>query len=248
MRPAAARAAVAVTLAGLVAPAAAPSRAPAAPPSSRPAAAASRAPAEPPAARPGTGFGPDHLPPVADADDPLVDAAPLVPGLIISLAYAAPVNVAGRALYPAGARCRLRRSAAQRLALAARALQARGLRLVAWDCTRPATAQAALFAAYPHPGSVADPARGSLHERGVAIDLGLADLAGDPVALPTAFDAFGPAAAAHAPLPEGPARAHREALRSALHAAGFRVNPKEWWHFSRVWGWRWARAREGEAL
>ena len=193
------------------------------------------------------GFGPDHLPPVPDADDPLVDAAALVPGLIVALAYSTPRNVTGRALYPAGARCRLRRSAAERLAEAARALRTRGFRLIAWDCTRPPSAQAALFAAYPHPGSVADPARGSLHQRGVAADLGLADLAGRPVPLPTAFDAFGPAAAADAPLPEGPARANREALKAALHAAGFRVNPKEWWHYSRLWGWRWPLAREAEA-
>jgi hypothetical protein len=43
-------------------------------------------------------YGPQHLPPVADADDPLVDAAPLVPGLIVQLAYATPRNVMGRAL------------------------------------------------------------------------------------------------------------------------------------------------------
>ena len=32
---------------------------------------------------------------------------------------------------------------------------------------------------------------------------------------------------------------HREALKTAMHAAGFRVNPKEWWHYSRLYGWRW---------
>jgi D-alanyl-D-alanine dipeptidase len=114
---------------------------------------------------------------------------------------------------------------------------------VALDCWRPAPAQEALWKAHPQPGSVADPARGSLHLRGVAIDLGLADLEGRPVALPTEFDAFGPAAAADAPLPEGPARANREALKEAMYAAGFRVNPKEWWHFSRLYGWRWPPAK-----
>ena len=90
---------------------------------------------------------------------------------------------------------------------------------------------------------MADPARGSLHARGVAIDLGLADLDGGPVPVPTAFDAFGPEAAADAPLPEGLARANREALKEAMHAAGFRVNPAEWWHYSRLYGWRWPPAR-----
>ena len=184
-------------------------------------------------------FGPQELPEVQDAEDPLVDAAPLVPDLLVRLAYAGPDNVAGRALYPRGMRCLLRRSVAERLALAARSLRARGFRLIAYDCWRGPSAQRALWKAHPHPGSVADPRRGSLHERGVAVDVALADLSGQAVAMPTAFDAFVPEAAADAPLPDGPAKEHRDALRAAMHAAGFRVNPAEWWHFSRVWGWRW---------
>ena len=128
---------------------------------------------------------------------------------------------------------------AQRLAVAAQSFGKRGLRLVAWDCTRSHEVQEALWKAHPHPGSVADPSRGSLHERGVAVDVGLADLKGESVPLPTRFDAFGPEAAADAPLPEGPAKQNREELKAAMHAAGFRVNPKEWWHYSRLWGWRW---------
>ena len=186
-------------------------------------------------------FGPQHLPPVAEADDPLVDAAPLVPGLIVRLAYATPDNLTGRALYPAEAKCLLRRSVAGRLAIAAKTLQRRKLRLVARDCARSPQAQAALWSAHPHAGAVADPARGSLHERGVAVDLELADAAGATVPLPTPFDAFGPLAAADALLPEGAAKSNRDALEAAMYAAGFRVNPKEWWHYSRLWGWRWPR-------
>jgi D-alanyl-D-alanine dipeptidase len=184
-------------------------------------------------------YGPQRLPPVADAEDPLVDAAEIVPGLIVDLAYARADNVAGRALYPESARCLLRRSVAQRLAGAADALRKRGFRLVARDCMRPLDAQEALWRAHPHPGAVADPARGSLHARGVAVDLELADQSGARLPMPTPFDAFGPAAAADAPLPDGPAKEHREALKTAMYAAGFRVNPKEWWHYSRLYGWRW---------
>ena len=187
-------------------------------------------------------YGPQHLPPVSNAEDPLVDASALVPGLMVRLAYAGPDNFTGHALYPADAKCLLRRSVAQRLAIAAASLRKQGLRLVARDCTRPPKAQAALWKAHPHPGAVADPARGSLHERGVAVDLELADEEGRPVALPTPFDDFGPGASADAPLPEGPAKAHREALKRAMYAAGFRVNPKEWWHYSRLYGWRWPLA------
>lgn len=187
-------------------------------------------------------YGPQHLPPVSDAEDPLVDASAVVPGLIVRLAYAGPHNFTGHALYPADTKCLLRRSVAQRLAIAAARLRKDGLWLVARDCTRPPGAQAALWRAHPHPGAVADPARGSLHERGVAIDLELADAEGRRVELPTSFDDFGPRAFADAPLPEGPAKAHREALKRAMYDAGFRVNPKEWWHYSRLYGWRWPLA------
>ena len=184
-------------------------------------------------------WGPQRLPPVLDAEDPLVDAAGIVKDLIIELAYATSDNITGRALYPTDAKCLLRRSVAERLAVAANALRKRGLRLIARDCTRPPDAQEALWRAHPHAGLVADPSRGSLHARGVAIDLDLADLSGTRVEVPTKLDAFVPQAAADAPLPDGAAKEHREALKAAMHAAGFRVNPKEWWHYSRLYGWRW---------
>ena len=184
-------------------------------------------------------WGPQRLPPVLDAEDPLVDASGIVTDLIVDLAYATSENITGRALYPADAKCLLRRSVAERLAVAADALRKRGLRLIARDCTRPPDAQAALWKAHPHAGAVADPSRGSLHARGVAIDLDLADLAGARVEVPTKLDAFGPEAAADAPLLDVAAKEHREALKTAMHAAGFRVNPKEWWHYSRLYGWRW---------
>ena len=184
-------------------------------------------------------FGPQALPEVQDAEDPLVDTAPLVPGLVVHLAYAGPQNLVGRPLSPRSMPCMFRRSVAERLAFAARSLRAKGFRLLAYDCWRGPEAQRALWKAHPHPGAVADPSRGSLHQRGVAVDVALADLSGEPLEMPTGFDDFGPLAAADAPVPDGPPKAHRAALRAAMEAAGFRVNPADWWHFSRLWGWRW---------
>jgi D-alanyl-D-alanine dipeptidase len=184
-------------------------------------------------------FGPEKLPEVVDSADPLVDALSVVPKLIVDLRYATSNNFAGRPLYPRDTDCLLRRSVAERLALAARTLAKEHLRLVAWDCLRTPEAQLALWKAHPEPGAVAEPGRGSLHERGVAVDVGLADEKGVPVELPTAFDAFGPSAAADAPLPAGPAKRHRDLLIAAMRSAGFRPNPKEWWHYSRLYGWRW---------
>src|SRR5437763_1908670 len=125
-------------------------------------------------------YGPQKLPEVAAAADPLVDAAKVVPHLSVDLRYATSNNFAGRPLYPNDTDCLLRRSVAERLALAARTLAKERLRLVAWDCLRTPEAQMALWEAHPVPGAVAEPGRGSLHERGVAGVGGLAGCDGDP--------------------------------------------------------------------
>ena len=101
-----------------------------------------------------------------------------------------------------------------------------------FDCYRPLSVQRELWKVMPRRGYVADPATGSHHNRAAAVDLSLADLAGRPVEMPTGFDAFEPRARAWATAGvTPPARRHRDALRVAMNAAGFAVNPMEWWHF-----------------
>jgi D-alanyl-D-alanine dipeptidase len=168
----------------------------------------------------------------AARETPLVDVAAVVPDAVLDLRYATDRNPTGRALYPV-ARCLLLRSAAERLAAAARRLRAEGYRLVLWDCYRPASAHAALWAAHPRAGAVADPARGSHHSRGTAVDVSLADGSGAPLAMPTDHDAFGPRARAGATdgVPED-ARRRRDLLRAAMEAEGFVAYEREWWHFA----------------
>jgi D-alanyl-D-alanine dipeptidase len=166
------------------------------------------------------------------ASPPLVDVTALVPDAVLDLRYATASNVTGRALYPA-ARCLLLRPVAERLAAVARRLRAAGYRLLLWDCYRPASAHALLWAAHPRAGAVADPARGSHHSRGTAVDVSLADLSGAPLGMPTDHDAFGPRARADATegVPEE-ARLRRDRLRAAMEAEGFVAYAREWWHFA----------------
>lgn len=162
----------------------------------------------------------------------LVDVSLLLPEAVLDLRYASERNFTGSALYPAGARCLLLRPVALRLARAAARLAAERHRLVLYDCYRPLAAQRELWRRFPRPGYVADPARGSNHNRAAAVDVGLAAADGSPVELPTAFDAFEPRARADARAGIAPAaRRNRDLLRGAMEAAGFRVNRLEWWHF-----------------
>ena len=79
---------------------------------------------------------------------------------------------------------------------------------------------------------VADPAKGSKHNRGCAVDLSLFDLeTGREVEMPSAFDEMSERSAAdYAGGPPEP-RARRDLLRRAMEREGFEVYPFEWWHF-----------------
>lgn len=170
----------------------------------------------------------------------LVDAAPLVPDAVLDLRYASARNLAGRPLYPA-ARCLLLPRVASRLARAAEGLRARGYRLVLWDCYRPLSVQRELWRLLPDPRWVADPARGSSHNRGTAVDASLADAEGRPVEMPTDHDAFDvrarPWAGAERGLSEAALR-HRAILREEMERAGFLPDRGEWWHFGEPGGFR----------
>jgi D-alanyl-D-alanine dipeptidase len=162
----------------------------------------------------------------------LVDVARVVPDAVIDLRYATRDNLAGEALYPADARCLLLAPVAARLGRVAARLRAEGLRLRLWDCYRPLSVQRELWRRVPRKGLVADPAKGSHHNRGAAVDVALTAADGGPVPLPTGFDDLGRRArlgATDGVAP--PARRNRERLRAAMEAEGFRPNRMEWWHY-----------------
>ncbi|MFI5350017.1 MAG: D-alanyl-D-alanine dipeptidase [Elusimicrobiota bacterium] len=164
------------------------------------------------------------------AADPLVDVRTVVPGVVLDIRYATTHNLLGKAVYPESAAF-LRRSTAAKLARAAAALKARGRRLVIYDAYRPLSVQRLLWAAKPDRRFVADPARGSIHNRGGAVDVGLADADGKPVALPTGFDEFGPRSAHGAKGVPPEAAANAAELKAAMEAAGFKPLTEEWWHY-----------------
>jgi D-alanyl-D-alanine dipeptidase len=163
-------------------------------------------------------------------DDPLVDAAPLVPGLVLDLRYATAQNPFGRVLYDAAVFA-LRRSVALRLAVVARALAAQELRLVAFDGYRPVSVQKLLWDLCPVVGYVAPPERGSNHNRGTAVDASLADAQGHALEMPCDYDEFSERAHHdHAGCSALAAR-HRALLRQTMEDAGFGANRMEWWHY-----------------
>jgi zinc D-Ala-D-Ala dipeptidase len=164
----------------------------------------------------------------------LVDLAVFDPTLRLDIRYATADNFLARPLYPA-ARAFLRREVALDLQRAHRALAAEGYSLVVFDAYRPLSVTRLMWDETPpaRRGFVADPARGSNHNRACAVDASLASLAtGREAEMPSAYDEMTPRAAVGYGGGPKDARARRDLLLSAMAAAGFRPEPHEWWHFN----------------
>jgi zinc D-Ala-D-Ala dipeptidase len=171
--------------------------------------------------------------PAATRAADLVEVVALDPSLRLDVRYATPQNFVGRPVYDQ-ARVFLQRPAAEAVVRAHRKLAAHGYGLLLFDGYRPWRVTKLFWDVTPpeRRAFVADPAVGSRHNRGCAIDLTLFDIeTGREVEMPSAYDEM--SEAAHPGYAGGTAgqRQARDLLRAALEAEGFRVLDNEWWHF-----------------
>jgi len=163
----------------------------------------------------------------------LVELAPLDPTIRLDIRYAGTDNFMGVPLY-SSARAFLQRPAAEALLRAHQKLRAKGFGLLIHDGYRPWYVTRMFWEATPDSLRVfvADPSRGSRHNRGCAVDLTLYDLAtGQPVEMPGVYDEMSPRSYPNYPGGTSRQRALREILRQAMEAEGFAVYEAEWWHF-----------------
>ncbi len=163
----------------------------------------------------------------------LVDLTSLDPAIRLDVRYATTDNFLGTPLYSEG-RAFLQRPAAEALARAHRKLGARGYGLLIHDAYRPWYVTRVFWEATPPEKHtfVADPAKGSRHNRGCAADLTLYRLAdGRPVEMPGVYDEMSERSYPDFPGGTSEQRWRREVLRRAMEDEGFTVNDAEWWHF-----------------
>lgn len=180
--------------------------------------------------------------PPAEAGDflptDLVDLTSLDSTIRLDIRYAGTDNFMGVPLY-SSARAFLQRPAAEGLARAHQALKAQGFGLLIHDGYRPWYVTRMFWEATPENLRmfVADPAQGSRHNRGCAVDLTLYDLVtGEPVVMPGVYDEMSPRSYPTYPGGTARQRALRKILRTAMEAEGFAVYETEWWHFDyRYW-------------
>jgi D-alanyl-D-alanine dipeptidase len=163
----------------------------------------------------------------------LVDLATLDATIHFDIRYATTNNFLGSVFYST-AHAFLQRPAAEALLRAQRRLKALGFGLLIHDGYRPWYVTKTFWDATPPPQRwmVANPAHGSRHNRGCAVDLTLYDLrTGRPIDMGGTYDEATERSYPDYPVTTDLARWHRETLRQALEDEGFTRNVDEWWHF-----------------
>ena len=163
----------------------------------------------------------------------LVELVKLDPTIRLDIRYATKNNFLGKKVYKES-RAFLQRPAAEALARVNQKLRPKGYGLVVFDGYRPWSVTKAFWDATPPDKKifVADPARGSRHNRGCAVDLSLFDLkTGQTVKMPSEYDEMTERSHINYECSTDSAEFYRELLRSAMTSEGFNVYEPEWWHY-----------------
>lgn len=164
----------------------------------------------------------------------LVELTRLIPTIRLDIRYATVHNFVGRPVYTE-ARAFLQRPAAEALARVEHALRRQGYGLIVYDGYRPWSVTKLFWDLTPEDKKrfVADPRRGSRHNRGCAVDVSLFDLkTGQAAAMPSDFDDTTERASIAYAGGTRQARRHRDLLCAAMEAEGFSVYEHEWWHYN----------------
>jgi D-alanyl-D-alanine dipeptidase len=163
----------------------------------------------------------------------LVELTTLDPTIKLDIRYATARNFLGTPLY-SQARAFMQRPAAEALVRVQRSLGAEGYGLLVHDAYRPWYVTKIFWDATPADkhNFVADPATGSRHNRGCAVDLTLYTLRdGRAVQMPSLYDEMSERAYPTYAGGSDVARHLRDLLRQRMEAEGFSVYEFEWWHF-----------------
>lgn len=165
----------------------------------------------------------------------LVDVKKLDSTIVLDIRYATKNNFTGKIIYDE-AKFFLRKEPALKIFEVQKELQKYGLSLKVFDGYRPLSVQKKFWEIMPDERYVADPKKGSRHNRGMAVDLTLVDKDGKEIPMPTPFDDFTEKASRdYFDLP-AQILINRKFLEDIMAKYGFTGFPTEWWHFD-YQGW-----------
>jgi D-alanyl-D-alanine dipeptidase len=163
----------------------------------------------------------------------LVDVKEIIPNIILDIRYATTNNFTKQVLYPS-AECYLLEEVAIKLNNVQQDLKKHGYRLKIFDGYRPLSVQWKMWKIVPNPRFVADPRKGSHHNRGSAVDVGLVDMTGKEVEMPTEFDNFTQRASPKYMQLKPEVIKRRRILTDTMKKHGFSQSTTEWWHFNYI--------------
>lgn len=163
----------------------------------------------------------------------MIDLGLHIPNIRFELLYASNENFTGKRMYPTNTKTTfLRVEPAKALAALSKELEQHGLGLLIWDAYRPYSVTVRFWKLIHDERYVANPSKGSGHNRGIAVDLSLYKLSdGKALSMPTSFDDFSEKAHhGYAQLNQEQIR-NRELLLSLMLKYGFKKFETEWWHY-----------------
>lgn len=164
----------------------------------------------------------------------MVELKSLIPNLQYELRYASTDNFTGKRMYPRNTHTTyLRLKPAIALAKVAEDLKEKGLGIKIWDAYRPYRTTVRFWKLIHDERFVANPSKGSGHNRGTAVDLTLVDLkTGKELDMPTPFDDFSSTAYHGATNIDDVRIKNRILLKTTMEKFGFVPLETEWWHYS----------------
>jgi len=130
------------------------------------------------------------------------------------------------------AECFLRLKTVKALIEANIELMKMGYKIEIFDCYRPLDIQKRMWKIVPNPEYVANPSKGSIHNRGGAVDITLVDANGIELDMGTTFDFFGIEASHNYQNLSQEIKSNRELLKTTMIKYGFNSFDSEWWHYN----------------
>ena len=170
------------------------------------------------------------LSPAVFIHDYLVDVESIDSSIQLDIRYATKNNFVGEIMYPCE-KCYLKTWLAEALAEIQSDLNKKKYRLKVFDCYRPHSVQRILWDIVKNANYVAPPSKGSMHNRGMAIDLTIIDEKGNELDMGTEYDDLASASHNGNPRLTLVQKENRDLLRKLMTSHGFRTISTEWWHF-----------------
>jgi len=167
----------------------------------------------------------------ANPDNKLVEIKKAIPGIVLDIRYATRNNFMKQVMYKQ-ARAFARKPVVEQLKKIQSELNRKGYGLKIFDAYRPYAVTVAFYKKASDKAFVANPKKGSKHNRGCAVDLTIVNLkTGKDILMPTPYDSFAAEASpTFKDLPQAVIK-NRDYLISVMHRHGFRVIDNEWWHY-----------------